>query len=706
MKNKMFLIFAFTSLHLLAVEGSFETNIKLNSSFTPRYEAENVYPSKFRFEKLGYDLSLAKLNIKPIEGLNLNLDLKSSRKNIVLNDYAEDSLKPVDKRDYNHDLMAKIGADYTFNIKEDLSFTNSFDYYVDNFLQRKEKLKDGTILEEYGVEFIDENGNKNLAGNTIFKSQIKGKATDKVDIDISAEYKANQLVRFDKDESYFKLSSKVDAKLDNLSISSKYNFDIDLDMKYKKFDAFDTDLDEFPDYMVGNHVTMYNQSGNVEFKYLPEKDDSKYTRKNEYLFEIKAKNTAFILGGERLDLPNTTFYNIIEPSFTAKIQKVLNLKNSRFVFTNRIDNDFEIRHTKYNKIGNAVDLTEYAALYKPTLTSRLGYEIAKDNMKLDAGLSLGYGLPIVFSPELTPTENLQHNIITRYDVNYENQFNDKEKINLKSDLEVQSKYKKSNNKVDLTINSNSKLEYVNKAIDKFEIGALIENKIKTNTQKKRLNIDKFEETLNANASLKYKAFSNSEHNLDLSSKLEFAHNSTYNYVLFAKEKEIEFENTPTTNSEEKENYGKNKLTSMQNKVILSGALNYDRNIRENLKLNSKLELEANVDTLVLRQEKMYHYKTNDLKSYQENPQLSDDYKTNVNVGGKISIKPSVSVSYSPIEKLELLAAVKGNIEFEKKVVNKIEDKDRIDKGLFGPIDKKFEFRKLEPVLELGIKYSW
>lgn len=706
MKNKMFLLFTFTSLHLLAMEGSIETNVKLNSSFTPRYEAENVYPSKFRFEKLGYDLSLAKLKISPLKGLNLSLDLRSSRENIELNDWANDSSKPFNKRNKNHDVMAKIGADYTFNIKEGLTFKNSFDYYIDNFLTRKEKLKDGTIVEEYKSEFIDDEGNKNALGNTIFKSEIKGRASDKVDVDISAEYKANQLVRYNKDESYFKLSSKVDANLDKLKITGKYNFDIDLDMKYKKFDAFDTDLDEFPDYMVGNHVTMYKQDGSIEFKYNPDKDDSKYTRKKEYLFDVKAKNTAFILGGERLDLPNTTFYNIIEPSLGVKVQNVFDISKGRIVLTNRFDNEFELRHTKYNKIGNAVDITEFAAAYRPNLTNRLGYELVTDNVSLDTGFTLGYKLPIVFSPQVTPTENLQHNLITRYDINYTHKFSEKEKVQLKTDLDVQTKIKKSSDRADLSVNSNLKLEYENKKIDKLEITTLLENKIKTNTQKKRLNIDKFEETLNANANIKYEIMKTEKYNLDLNSKLEFNHNSTYNYVLFAKEKEIEFENKPVSNSEEKENYGKNKLTSMQNKLSLSSNLNYDRKLKQNLKLNSKLELEANIDTLVLRQEKMYHYKTNDLKSYQENPKLSDDYKTNVNIGGKINIKPSLGISYEPIEKLELLAAIKGNIEFEKKVVNKIDDKERIDNGLFGPIDKKFEFRKLEPILELGIKYSW
>ena len=47
-----------------------------------------------------------------------------------------------------------------------------------------------------------------------------------------------------------------------------------------------------------------------------------------------------------------------------------------------------------------------------------------------------------------------------------------------------------------------------------------------------------------------------------------------------------------------------------------------------------------------------------------------------------------------------------NLVFEKKVINLIKDSRRPDNGQFGPVDKKFEFRKLNPTFEFNLKYTW
>ena len=56
--------------------------------------------------------------------------------------------------------------------------------------------------------------------------------------------------------------------------------------------------------------------------------------------------------------------------------------------------------------------------------------------------------------------------------------------------------------------------------------------------------------------------------------------------------------------------------------------------------------------------------------------------------------------------LSLYGSLGLNLVFEKKVINLIKDSRRPDNGQFGPVDKKFEFRKLNPMLEFNLKYTW
>ena len=123
-------------------------------------------------------------------------------------------------------------------------------------------------------------------------------------------------------------------------------------------------------------------------------------------------------------------------------------------------------------------------------------------------------------------------------------------------------------------------------------------------------------------------------------------------------------------------------------------------------MNTEVNLKAKFDTLMLRNEKLYHYNINDIESYKEKPLISDTFNTRYNIGGSLEINPKFNLEYMLTKNLSLDGSLGLNLVFEKKVINLIKDSRRPDNGQFGPVDKKFEFRKLNPTFEFNLKYTW
>lgn len=83
------------------------------------------------------------------------------------------------------------------------------------------------------------------------------------------KYKANNLVIFDKDESYLKTNLNITQPIGkNTKLSLKHNFDFDLYHSNIKFDAFDNHLNEYPDYILGHYLYFFKQEANVGLKHL------------------------------------------------------------------------------------------------------------------------------------------------------------------------------------------------------------------------------------------------------------------------------------------------------------------------------------------------------------------------------------------------------------------------------------------------------
>lgn len=73
--------------------------------------------------------------------------------------------------------MAKNYANYESKEFYGLKNKTELTYYVDNFFSNKmfDKDKDEIIELEYKSEFIEDDGTKQILGNTIFKSNLKEK---------------------------------------------------------------------------------------------------------------------------------------------------------------------------------------------------------------------------------------------------------------------------------------------------------------------------------------------------------------------------------------------------------------------------------------------------------------------------------------------------------------------------------------------------
>ena len=208
MKKIMLIASLLSCYNLIAqTDASIKTGIELNPEFAPRLENQekNIYASDFTFDKLGYNLKLLDLNINMKDyGLTLGTTVKSQRNNIMLNDWDGDTTdKSYDKdtRVRNHDLGIKLSAKYTSPEFYGLKSTTEFKYYVDDLVNSRSINKDSKQIEdtEKPAEFIEDDGAKERLGNTIIRSDLNGKLLDKVDLDANIEYKANQLIRFDKD---------------------------------------------------------------------------------------------------------------------------------------------------------------------------------------------------------------------------------------------------------------------------------------------------------------------------------------------------------------------------------------------------------------------------------------------------------------------------------------------------------------------------
>lgn len=230
MKKKLLFAFLVLALNSFSIEGSIQSNVKIEPIFNQKYSKDNY--SKFRYDRTNMSLTAYDLNLKFNDNFNTFATLKSSRNDIQVSDLNNLSVKKDER--YNHDIMPKFGMNANFKFKDLISNTEII-YYLDDFWSKRLKNENNEIKDLEIGEYLENDKDKEKLGNILFTSKLNGKINN-INIDSKIEYKANQLFRFDKDKSYFKFNIATNGQVnEKLEMNGNYDFKIDLNQMSKKF---------------------------------------------------------------------------------------------------------------------------------------------------------------------------------------------------------------------------------------------------------------------------------------------------------------------------------------------------------------------------------------------------------------------------------------------------------------------------------------
>ena len=645
MKKTLILIGILSSYSVFALEGSINTGIKLSPEFSPLVEdkANGIDGKAFRYEKSAYDAKLLDLNLKFKEiGLELGAALKSSRSDAKISDWDGDNSDKshyVDKREKDHDVMAKIYGKYASPVFYGLKNETDFTYYVDNFWQiRSRDSKESSEIKDSGryAEYIEEDGTKQALGNMVLNTKLSGKVLDKVDLSANLNYKANQIDRFDKDESYFKGDIEASGKIgDKTNLKGKYNFDLDLDFGAKKFNPLTTDLDEYPDFWGGNYITLLDQGLDLSADYKL-RDDIKINTNLNTTFKT------YIQGGITKSQKTRSEYNIIKPILEVGIEKDV-VKN--LTLGTMIKNEFEVRNAKY--IPETPDqITQYDSWssYKPKLLFNTKY----DNGLIKYDGKLGYGFSMTLDPFITELKHVEHEIVSENKLGLSYKFNDKTSIdgNVEANIEIPvlNEYLKS---VSTKLNIDATLKH--EFFKGLTLETKLDNKLDLTGEKTVLNLEKFTESFTLNNTLKYTVLENDKEKLDLTGKLGFENREQFNHFIKTEKKKVGEKEVdiPLT---KKIWYlgGESFPLYMINRVKFGIGADYEKKINDKLKLEAKIDVDSKLEFFALRSEKLFTYKNteNYRKSNKEKPQISDYRTTRWNIGGEIKTIGTVGIDYA------------------------------------------------------------
>ncbi len=706
MKKIMLIASLLSCYNLIAqTDASIKTGIELNPEFAPRLENQekNIYASDFTFDKLGYNLKLLDLNINMKDyGLTLGTTVKSQRNNIMLNDWDGDTTdKSYDKdtRVRNHDLGIKLSAKYTSPEFYGLKSTTEFKYYVDDLVNSRSINKDSKQIEdtEKPAEFIEDDGAKERLGNTIIRSDLNGKLLDKVDLDANIEYKANQLVRFDKDASHIKTNLKVSTNpTENIKLEGKYSLNYDLNFSNTKFNPLTAKLDEFPDYLGGNYVDLIRQE-------IGSRVTTKLGDKSNFVTIIKSGIDTFIQGGENKTEPVRSIYNKFSPVLGFSYEK--NLGNG-IVLKPEFNNKIDFRHTVFYPQTER-QILQYDTWFGYNPEFNLGLVYGNDNLNYTG--KVGYEPSITVYPFVTLTDDIKHTY--RLQNLLEGQYKLNDKTNLSGNIEAN---------VDLPIMHgalqpiNTKLyatlKLTHKFNDKLDLETNVNNKLDLTSDKQVLDLNKFTEEFTIDSTLNYKVFENKKEKLDLTSKLGLESKTQFNYFVKgdtkkAGDKKVDVHPTKKIFYLE----GKSVPLESLNTIKLENKLTYENILSDNLKLLGGLDLNAKLEFLALRDQRLHNYKNREQdRPVNKTNLLTSDYRNvNWNVGGNITINPNVKIEYKPTSKLTVTGGLNTKLVFEREIVNKINNfKGRPDHGTYGWADKNFGFKKFVPGFSLNLEYRW
>lgn len=711
MKNKkiLFILTAISSINLLAMEGKISTNSDFTFNFSPLLEDEekDIEYKSVDFKNLTYNTKILDLELNFNEiGLQLGSTLKSKREDIRLNDYDFNTFKDgtVKKNSGNHDIMPKLYLGYNKNFN-DLTFKTDIKYYVDNFWNNHRKInKETNEVTELSIPYyyLEEDNSKEELGNTIIKASLDGKIKN-TEIGLNLDYKANNLVNFNIKESYFKLNSLINSKLNDFLISAKYDLNLDLDISAKPFDTFDTDLKEYPDFMDGNYIERLIQNMSAKIEY-----DSSTIKDFSVIGEISSDIDMIFVKGEH---PKSRI-NFIWTKANPKLEVKLNKKvHNNVTISPAFVNLFSIKSSNYiNKEGSKKTVEEIVKLaYKPELNFSVKYDNKiTDDEKYFNEFTIGYNPVMTLTPELTPINEVEHNIKLADNFLVEYKFFDKLKLKSQLDTEVKIPVvNKLNGNIDSKLKLDTSLNY--QINDKMKYDISLVNDLKSKSEAKLLNPDTLQNKIELKNEFDYKILENEKENLNYNAEFSLSNSTSFDFYIENEDKELNEENTVLLKDAVKNRSriysGRYEFTASINRFNYNNNIEYKRKINNKLDIVSNLSLNTAINMLAVKSQKVYNF-TREIENDKEKPVLSNYREVNWNLGGKIEIIPNIKFNIKPIEKLDLEIGLGSKILFERKVLNVIENEYRKDDGKFGEIDKYFGFKKLEPKISIMLMYKW
>lgn len=706
MKKIMLFISLLSSYSLLAeTEAILKTGLEINPEFAPVYENKdkNIYGKDISHNKTGYNLKLLDLNIDiKDKGLSLGTQIKSQRNNITLNDWdgdTTDTSYDKETRVKNHDLGIKLNAKYISPEFFGLKSTTELKYYVDNLVNNRKIDKNTNIVTdlETPAEFIEDDGSKERLGNTIIKSALNGKFLNKVNVNADVEYKANQLVRFDKDTSHLKTNLRLSGNpTEDVKVEGKYSLNYDLNFANTKFDPLTAKLDEFPDYLGGNYVDLIRQE-------VGSKITTKFGETDNFVTIIKTGIDTFVQGGENKNEPIRSIYNKFSPILAFSFEKKL---GNNIVLKPEFNNKIDFRHTVFYP-QTEKQILQYDTWFGYNPEFNLGFTYGNDNINYSG--KVGYEPSITVYPFVTLMDDIKHTYKVQNLLEGKYIFNENTNINGSFEANVDlpimhGAIQPINTKLYANLN------LVHKFNESLDLNTNINNKLDLISDKQVLDLNKFTEELGIDTTVNYKVFENKNDKLNLISKLGLESKTQFNYFVKGDIKK--------SNDKQVDNHPAKKIVYLEGRAIpleslnvikFDNTLNYENVLSENLKLFGGLDVNAKLEFLALRDQRLHNYKNReqDRPINKVNLVVSDYRKVNWNVGGNITINPNIKVEYKPTNKLTLIGGLNTKVVFEREIVNKINSfKGRADHGTYGWADKDFGFKKFIPGFSFNLEYKW
>lgn len=730
--RKLFLLLLAISTISLSLDGEVKTGATLE------LVNESNENEKFEFSKASYDIKLLDLKLSDKNtGFEFGTVLKSSRKNLLIDDYSAEEYSKT-KKSHNHDIQSKLFLNWNYNnnkIKSDLAV----EYYVENFAKRKITV-DGKIQEEptFNYEFID--GDKKYeGGEVLLHSKLQFNPLEDLKIYSNIDYRAFNLIDYTKAKPYLDIETKLNYD-DKVNI---FDFSHDFKLNLRSFavaydsEKEDTDQGEDLDIFNGNFVKRYKQ--NFDLKYTRNHSDN-----HKYSIISKLKNNGYYVGGETKEDPINFIDQVVYFDLLSKLDNTYNLLDSTKLNINQtlgFETKFEVA-SLYDEYMKKWDKDVWS-LIKPQYELKLDFtQKINEQLKLEPSIRSKYIVTVplknkIFSFRyLANTLEIEPNIMLNYS---------KENLNIKAELlNPMTLTLLKDNLKNVVYNPSQKVNVEYTALKELKISSNIKNQINFNTVSDTQG-RQYADSLNLNYGMDLKLEYNPLENISFINELKLDNKMKYTYILdggnvayfpvtdyvesgekkddvevvIASPNSITDEEIPKMDKYLKPVIDINRVVDAKTRGFKNEAkrlldiqkysyiqtLEY-RYTKDKLELKPALVNTFELDLIALTKEMQHKLKTDDSgKADKKELVTSDNYKTNYNIGGKIEIKPQLNVTYNVTVDMTVNALVEIPIILEKKVINEITEAKRVDKGTYGLADKNLKLKVL-PKFSLNFAYKW